>query len=115
MQTETPMMGVKAGDEVIYTYSGLGHLPKVITVQRVTAKQIVTAEGRFNRETGYAPRRDSYFRARISIPREGELQKVRDKIECANLSVRMKHFIKWEQVPLEALRDINAILKQNNQ
>lgn len=113
MSSEKQLSDVQVGEELIQTGYGYGRLSRVVRVERLTATQIITADARFNRRTGYAPSSNSYHRTRVYIAADGEVIRVREKNEVANLSSKMRHSVKWETLPLVALRDINAILKQH--
>jgi hypothetical protein len=116
MTTQKTLADIQVGDELIQDGSGYGRQKRVVTVTKLTKTKIVTTDGRFNRETGYAPSSGRcYFPQRVYMPADGEIQRVRNATEASRIASKLRHDVAWETTPLEALRDINAILKQHNQ
>jgi hypothetical protein len=116
MNTQKTLADIQVGDELIQTGYGYSRSNRVVTVTRLTATQIIVGTDRFNRETGYAPKSaGGYLRTRVYPPSEGEANKVRDAYEREQLFGKLRHSVKWDSLPLQAMREINAILKQHNQ
>lgn len=107
----TPLSKAKVGDTLIFSPGSYYALKKVTKILRLTTTQIITEEGRFRRDTGYAPRNQGYLRSKVSLPEnEAEIQKVLDAYEANHLRQKIGS-VKWGEVSLPLLRDLKALLK----
>lgn len=102
---------LKSGDTVILSRPGFARIMEVRTVDRVTPTKIVVAGMDFRKDDGYQRGASSpYFRGYINIPKDdAEIRSVKDEGRKRFLSSKLLA-VKWGEIDLEKLQQIDAIL-----
>jgi hypothetical protein len=86
-------------------------LPSVEKVDRVTANHFIVRGAKFRKRNGFSTG-EGYTRPHVSIPREGDIENVREKVRRARLVQRFQHGTKWDQLPTNTLAAIAAYLDE---
>jgi len=116
-ETKAWLAGLKAGDEVcIPSRSGWARTPttyRPITIERVTATQIIAAgDRRFRRDNGHERGRD-YCASDILHP-YGAAEKTANEMAARRQSALgiIEAAGRWDDQPLEVLERVAAVLKE---
>lgn len=105
MTNDEWLQKLKAGDEVVvrrgYVYGDY----RLSTVERVTSTLVIVNGLNYRKRDGYTQGK-SYQRCQLMEP----AQELRDKIETSELLNRLSRTGVFDKLPLDSLRQINAIL-----
>ncbi len=86
-----------------------------VKVDRVTKTQIIIGEFRFRKSDGCRVGRTQWNRTYLSIPREGEIDKIREahfRQRLINAIGEACHINLLREMPLEKLQQLKAILER---
>lgn len=103
---------VQAGDTLIWHGRGLAD-SRVVKVDRTTKTQIIIGGNRFRKADGRTVGESSWHSASVSIPREGEIERIRE----ARLHQKLVYKIndecginKLRDMSLEQLKQLDEVL-----
>ena len=105
---------VQMGDQLIWNGRGLSER-KVVRVDRTTKTQIIIGRHRFRKSDGYTVGdRDLWHNITVSIPKEGEIEKVHEMRLHADLSHKIEGACchnNLKPMTLQQLQKINTLLE----
>jgi hypothetical protein len=99
---------VKVGDLLISHHR---HTKSVVKVERVTPAQLVVTGGkRFRKKDGYGIGGDSFYYSYITIPKEGEVESIRQRDVVVTVCCSAKKVLESYNISYEQALKIKEIL-----
>ncbi len=94
------------GDEVVYSYGGIGVIPKIKRVDRITELHLVVSGQKFRKNSGYAAG-DS--RGYIAVPDDSIRSYIAEETERRKCLRKIRDTY-FDRIPLDTLRQIAALI-----
>lgn len=105
---ETWLQKLKVGDTVLW-----GNHEVLATVQKVSNAFVWVQGDKFRRSDGSRVRRDRWFQYSIQEPTPEALERIKQKKEADGLLNEILLTRRWNYLPIDKLRRIVAILRED--